>query len=85
MTFTNTAIKCDTWEQMERLAELARKQGYTAHPDHYNEHDFAAGARYFALYTQKTYCNAGDVEPHEIETTYTTFINSHPDISVEGC
>lgn len=21
----------------------------------------------------------------EIETTYTTFINSHPDISVEGC
>lgn len=85
MNFQNVAIKCDTWEQMESLASIAEEQGYKADPERYNEHDFAAGARYFALYTQKTYCNAGDVEPNETETTYTQFINQSDTPSVYGC
>ena len=84
--FNGVAIECSTWSEMQQLAVIAEGMGYKADPDHYNEHDFAAGARYFALYTRTTYCNAGDVEPNEIATTFSQFINQpSPDDRVYGC
>lgn len=86
MTFQNTAIKCDTWEQMEHLARIA--EGQNIRQVGFIEHDFYnRDLKYFIVLNLSfglIYTNG--IPAHgEIETTYTTFINSHPDISVEGC
>ena len=84
MTFQNTAIKCDTWEQMERLAELAEEQGKRTWANAFNKETFPSECYFYA--NEHFYCNCAEDSVSDLTiTTYTTFINSHPDISVEGC
>ena len=82
MTFQNTAIKCDTWQQMEHLARIAEGQGYI--PLMFRRHYFDEQDMVYFITWDKEYTNTNDIDGYT-ETTYTTFINSHPDISVEGC
>lgn len=81
MTFKNKAILCDTWEQMEHLARIAEEQGYM--PLGFSEIYFENDMAYFIVDGWE-YTNTYGTDGYTI-TTYTTFINSHPDISVEGC
>ena len=87
MTFQNTAIKCDTWQQMEHLARIAEEQGYR--PIMFRRHYFDEHGMVYFITWDKEYTNSYDADGYTettyTETTYTTFINSHPDISVEGC
>jgi len=83
--FDNIAISCDTWQQMERLAEIAEKQGYGTPRYLYSEVDFSHGMEYFVI-DGNEYAN---VAVHHLRNVsiipFTTFITSHPDYSVEGC
>lgn len=86
MTFTNKAIKCDTWEQMEHLARIAEDQGYR--PIGFEKSDFDKRDLKYFIALKLSFGNAytnGIPNRGETITTYTTFINSHPDIRVEGC
>lgn len=82
MTFTNKAIKCDTWQQMEHLARIAEGQGYK--PIMFRRHYFDEQDMVYFITRDNEYTNTYEADGYT-ETTYTTFINSHPDISVEGC
>lgn len=73
MTFQNTAIKCDTWEQMESLASIAEKQGYR--PFSISERLFKSGCNYFGIAHEFYTCADYGGDGYTI-TTYTTFINS---------
>lgn len=88
MNFQNVAIKCDTWEQMQHLARIAEQQGLTwiSCPWHTFEAGYVYVMRCSEYLGRDLISNyqQSDIES-ETETTYTTFINSHPDISVEGC
>jgi thiamine pyrophosphate-dependent acetolactate synthase large subunit-like protein len=80
--FDNIAIRCDTWQQMERLAEIAEKQGIQTCTYLFNEQTFNDGHKYF-LVNLGYYANCGYVGVEKV--TFTTFITSHPDYRVEGC
>jgi hypothetical protein len=80
--FQNVAVKCDSWQQMLHLAELAREQGAEINPAIFNEEDFNDGAVYFELYG---YMAVNMYSTQEVEIPYTTFINPPVDDSVYGC
>lgn len=81
--FDNIAIKCNTWQQMERLAEIADRQGYYKSVL-FGEEYFNDGDVYFMLNTSNHYINDIPFNSDNI-ITFTTFITSHPDYRVEGC
>ena len=72
--FKNKAIKCDTWEQVEQLAEIARGVGFTVDelsPKNFPEMPYfcrASGGGYLSHYS--TY------EIDETLISFTDFINS---------
>lgn len=86
MNFTNKAILCDTWEQMEHLARIADEQGYR--PIGFVKSDFdKRDLKYFIvlkLSFKDAYTN-GIPARGETETTYTQFINQSDTPSVYGC
>lgn len=83
--FTGKSIKCDTWEQMLHLAELADGKGYKKF--FLSESDFEDGECYFITdnydMTYFTSDNSGD----EIVIHYSDFINILPNevVEVTGC
>lgn len=79
MTFQNVAILCDTWQQMQHLARIAEEQGYK--PIMFRQHYFDEHDMVYFIVDEFEYTNTNDIDGYT-ETTYTTFINSHPDISV---
>lgn len=83
--FKNIAIRCDTWQQMERLAEIAEKQGIRSLA--MSKVDFLyKGYVYFVIIPDfNAYTNVDTATSTETVTPFTTFITSHPDYSVEGC
>jgi hypothetical protein len=85
LNFNGVAIKCDTWQQMLHLAELAEMQGYGNHYGLFSKEDFEKGDKYFSTFGNDIYGCQGFVAPSETETTYTTFINPPVDDSVYGC
>lgn len=88
--FTNKAIKCQTWQQMLHLAELAREQRYKGNWTSFCEDSFNRGHKYFVVHGNWFY-NYDIVLSDETETTYTdfitptTFITPPTDDSVYGC
>lgn len=81
--FENVAIRCDTWQQMERLAEIAEKQGYKVL--YLNRKYFWDGCNLFRKNTiHPFYSNYPNIYEAPI-IPFATFINSHPDYRVEGC
>ena len=80
--FTNKAIKCDTWEQMEHVAEIARKQGgsvttwFNTHPCTIED-----GYSYFISTSENIdlYGNyrLSHIEPTETIISYSDFITSN--------
>ena len=82
--FDNIAISCDTWQQMERLAEIAEKQGAKTQEWAYSKTRFNNGHCIF-VNRGYLYFSTDFKMPSETGYTFTTFITSHPDYSVEGC
>lgn len=82
MNFTNKAIKCDTWEQMEHLARIAEEQGYR--PIMFRQHYFDEHGMVYFITWDNEYTNTYDTDDYT-ETTYTQFINQSDTPSVYGC
>lgn len=83
--FQNVAIKCQTWQQMLHLADLARAQGNETDLILFCEEDFNKGMTYF-LAENKKYGNVADCTvKNYTQIPYTTFINPPSDESVYGC
>ena len=83
--FQNYAILCDTWQQMLHLAKLAKAQGYETDNDSFNEELFDLGQVHFMVFDGGYFCDYYQYIGVKIEIPYTSFINSHPDLRVEGC
>ena len=82
--FDNIAVRCNTWQQMERLAEIAEMQGYRNLE--MAEYEFNKGYVYFVIIPSfNAYTNFDMATEAETIIPFTTFITSHPDYSVEGC
>jgi hypothetical protein len=82
--FDNIAIKCDTWQQMERLAEIAEKQGYRSLA--MAEDEFHKGYVYFVIMPDfNAYTNADTATSTKTIIPFTAFITSHPDYRADGC
>lgn len=81
MNFTNKAIKCDTWQQMQELARIAEGQGYM--PFGFSQIYFEHEMVYFIV-DGLEYTNTYDIDGYTI-TTYTEFINQSDTPSVYGC
>ena len=70
--FTGKSIKCDTWEQMLHLAELAEEQGYSVLKP-FSARFFNTGSVFFTIDDKEYMCL--DVVCDPIEILYTDFIN----------
>jgi len=82
--FDNIAIKCDTWQQMQQLKEIAERQGYKNMA--MCETQFNTGYVYFVIIPDfNAYTNMDTVISTETEISFTTFITSHPDYHADGC
>lgn len=72
--FTNKAIKCETWEQMEHLAELAKAQGLK--PEMFSRVDFFdSDKKYRHFYAEESvYTNFSQEHlPNFTEVSYSDF------------
>lgn len=87
--FQNYAILCENWQQMLHLAKLAKKQGYKTDKVLFCKDDFCNDHAYFVI-EDNEFLNVTEkmVDLHKVmpytKLTYTSFINSHLDIRVEG-
>lgn len=90
--FTGKSIKCETWEQMLHLEQLAKEQGIT-NPENdkfwFTESSFNDKYCYFIVIEGKGYANdrIGDDKKHLPIIPYHTFINTLPTevVEVTGC
>lgn len=82
--FQNLAIKCDTWQQMQQLKEIAEKQGLITSRKSFSEKLFKEGECYFACYRGHYFCDS-TITYWETPISFTSFITSHPDYQSEGC
>lgn len=77
--FTNKAILCETWEQMEDLARIAESQGLI--DVLFNKWHFENGGVYFVrLFGEDSYTNVSEEYKNFSScelTTYTSFINTN--------
>jgi len=77
--FTNLAILCSTWDEMERLNRIAKSQGaheYVFDDIFFNE----LGCKYFAVADRNkiTMLDSEEVARYKLtETTFTEFTNKH--------
>lgn len=91
--FTGKSIKCETWEQMLHLAEIAKKSGISEPIGTYwfNEHYFNDGYKYFVVSGNGCYSNdvSSGVNGNLIKVNYLDFIATPPlpteTIEVTGC
>jgi len=79
--FDNIAIKCDTWEQMMQLKEIAERQGLTV---------LFMSEKHFDRMPIFRWSDLGHYSHFSIpaqfsEISFTTFITSHPDYHADGC
>lgn len=72
--FQNKAIRCDTWQQMEQLAEIAERQGL---PVQDMDKDMFHKAKFFGISLTKVpyYSHFTYVEPNETEISFDDFIS----------
>jgi hypothetical protein len=82
--FHNLAIKCDTWQQMQQLKEIAERQGSKTQGFAYSKRRFYEGCRYFVVLDYFHFCFSSK-SSKETEISFTTFITSHPDYRADGC
>lgn len=83
--FQNVAVKCDSWQQMLHLADLARGQGYVATCFGFGDDTIENGFCYFVV-QDGYYSNYSETSVFDLpKIPYTTFINPPVDDSVYGC
>jgi hypothetical protein len=84
MNFQNVAIECDTWEQMERLAELAEEQGKRTWANVFDKETFPAECYFYA--NELFYCNCAEGSVTDLSIIpFAQFINQSDTPSVYGC
>lgn len=82
--FQGYAIKCNTWQQMQQLKEIAERQDKTTQKWAYSKDLFDKGYCYFVTHNYLYFCSDHKLST-ETEISFTSFITSHPDYRADGC